>query len=1023
MKNTKHMITNGLKRRGILLAATLCLIPVLGGCGVESMTVIPTAGTVQSDLSAADNPGEPEAVWKTAETEETEEPEEQVNTSDEAGEETPAEEEAPAESGEETPAEEAASAESGEEAPVEEAAPADTETSNGGGANDSDREESGDKKEDPDVNEGNDGENTGGGETGDEEAGEENTGEEEAGGEDPADEDVHTHTYDGGTETKAASCEEDGIILYTCTECGETKEETIPASGHQFARTESSEETCTFDGYTLDVCTVCGEENRQVIPAHGHTEGDWETIQEPTEDNEGIRVKKCTECGATLDSESIPVIEHEHKFEIEIEHVDATCEEDGHILYQCACGETKEETLPATGHDEGTWVTVKEPTYTEMGKAEFRCGKCNMLLDSRELDVIPHEHDYEATAHQDATCTEDGFDTLICSICHDQKTEVIPATGHTESGMVEVTAATCEKDGLKQNTCTECGTVLGSETIPATGHTESGMIEVTPAGCESNGLKQNTCTECGTVLGTETIPATGHNYGGFVTTVEPGCEEDGVETSTCANCGDTIERSIPATGHNYGDWIVEEEPTEDSEGLKYKECANCGNRITEDIPPIEQHVHDYAETDRVESTCTAAGYITYTCAECGESYNEPLALAAHTPGEWVTVSEPTEEAEGLKQQSCTVCGSVVAEESIPKLEHTHSYEKTVTDATCTEDGKIVYSCACGDSYEEIIKATGHQYGEPVTENATCENAGSITRTCEVCGHEDITEIPATGHAYKQTAIEEATCEQEGSVTYTCENCNDSYTETLPQKDHEYYELSRQEATCTKDGKVIKVCDYCGDTLRETIPATGHDEGKWETTKEPELGVNGEEARKCTKCGYILETKSLDMLMTDGTDSVYYVTLDDGSQVMVVGHIDTERADAMFNKINAYRQENGLQALARATDLTDFAQTRAIEITQLFEHVRPDGSDLPNVGENIAMNYSTSDFETSVNYTFNQWKNSSGHNYNMLSWNPQKNEPINYKSMEIGCFFMRETKDSITGPVYQYSAYWVTNFKL
>ena len=830
------------------------------------------------------------------------------------------------------------------------------------------------------------------------------------------------HNFVLSSET-AATCEEDGMNYYVCDVCGETKEETVPAAGHQFERIETQAETCTFDGYTLDVCNVCGKEDRQVIPAHGHTEGDWETIQEPTEDNEGIRVKKCTECGVTLDSESIPVIEHEHKFETEIEHVDATCEEDGHILYQCTCGETKEETLPATGHDEGTWITVKEPNYTEMGKEELRCGKCNTLLDSRELDVIPHEHDYETTAHQDATCTEDGFDTLVCSICHDQKTEVIQATGHTESGMVEVTAATCEKDGLKQNTCTVCGTVLGSETIPATGHTESGMIEVTPAGCENNGLKQNTCTVCGTVLGTETIPATGHNYGGFVTTVEPGCEENGVETSTCANCGDTIERSIPAIGHNYGDWIVEEEPTEDSEGLKYKECANCGNRITEDIPPIEQHVHDYAETDRVESTCTAAGYITYTCSGCGESYNEPLALAAHTPGEWVTVSEPTEEAEGLKQQNCTVCGTVVAEESIPKLEHTHSYEKTVTDATCTEDGKIVYTCACGDSYEEVIKATGHQYGEPMTENATCEDAGSITRTCEICGHKDVTEIPATGHAYKQTAIKEATCEQEGSVTYTCENCNDSYTETLPQKDHEYYELSRQDATCTKDGKVIKVCDYCGDTLRETIPATGHDEGEWVTTKEPELGVNGEKSRKCTKCGYILETRPLDMLLTDGTDSVYYVTLDDGSKVMVIGHIDTARADAMFDKINAYRQENGLQALARATDLTDFAQTRAIEITQLFDHVRPDGSELPNIGENIAMNYSTSDLETSVNDTFTQWKNSSGHNANMLSWNPVRNEPINYKSMEIGCFIMRETKDSISGPVYQYSAYWVTNFKL
>ena len=40
-------------------------------------------------------------------------------------------------------------------------------------------------------------------------------------------------------------------------------------------------------------------------------------------------------------------------------------------------------------------------------------------------------------------------------------------------------------------------------------------------------------------------------------------------------------------------------------------------------------------------------------------------------------------------------------------DHTHSYNKNITSPDCLSDGNIVYTCSCGDSYTEIIPATGH----------------------------------------------------------------------------------------------------------------------------------------------------------------------------------------------------------------------------------------------------------------------------------------------------------------------------
>ncbi|MBQ2388645.1 MAG: hypothetical protein II305_01180, partial [Clostridia bacterium] len=83
----------------------------------------------------------------------------------------------------------------------------------------------------------------------------------------------------------------------------------------------------------------------------------------------------------------------------------------------------------------------------------------------------------------------------------------------------------------------------------------------------------------------------------------------------------------------------------------------------------------------------------------------------------------------------------------PEAPHEHAYTAETTPATCTEAGKTVYTCECGDSYEEVIPAKGHT---EVTEtvDATCTVDGATIVKCSVCGTTiSATVIPATGHTY------------------------------------------------------------------------------------------------------------------------------------------------------------------------------------------------------------------------------------------------------------------------------------
>lgn len=827
----------------------------------------------------------------------------------------------------------------------------------------------------------------------------------------------HTHDYNIEKVREEATCTEDGYYIMECR-CGSTMKAEIPATGHSYEKTGHVDADCISDGSDTFTCSKCGDSYRAEIPATGHIAGEWEVVKAATDVEAGQKVRRCTACGTTLETQTISRLPHTCEYTKLLETQPATCTTDGYELYECRCGLTDKVILQRTNHKNAEWKVTREATYTEMGLREKICPDCHATLETENIPVKPHEHTYQITSSTDATCTSDGITVKTCSICGNTTEVITTATGHTESAFLIDVEATCTAAGSRHTECSVCHMELRTETIPATGHTEGNWEVATEATCTEDGAKQVVCTECGVVLRTETLPATGHSMGEWEEITAALCESAGTEQRNCSQCSYSESRSIPALGHDYGDWIIDREATEESEGEKHKECSRCDSKITEDIEKLPPHVHNYTETAREDSSCSKTGTITYTC-DCGDSYTEEIARKAHTPGEWTVKTPATEENTGLESRSCTECGAETDSRVIEKLPHTHNYVTDTKEATCTTDGYVKKTCTCGSVISTVIPATGHQYGEAVTVKATCTEKGSSTLTCENCGHTEVTELTATGHHYAEAEKQAATCEAAGSVTYQCTNCNDSYTETIEKLEHDYAVTSTIEATCTEAGYTLETCKNCGDTkkINET-QATGHDEGEWNTVQEAKLGEAGSKELRCTRCQVLLDTEEIPMLTTDGTDSVYYFENADGGQEMVIGHYNEEEAREMLELVNEYRASIDMPALAMTSEMMNsYVAMRAVETSYLWDHARPNGG-RTSYSENIAMSEPDARGNLpDVQAFFDAWLNSPGHKANL-----DASRHLNLTGISV--FYKRCPiyRDGVETGRYAYMEYWVEIFK-
>ena len=345
------------------------------------------------------------------------------------------------------------------------------------------------------------------------------------------------------------------------------------------------------------------------------------------------------------DMPTINVYRCEHHWDQGEIITEATCTEEGEKKFTCSiCGDEKTEKVSATGHQHTEIRNKKEATCKETGySGDTWCKDCGKKILSGQTIAKTENHSWDAgKVTTKATCTEEGEKKFTCSICGDEKTEKVSATGHQHTEIRNKKESTCKEEGYSGDTwCKDCGKkILSGQAIAKTEDHSWNQGEITKEPtCKEEGEKTFTCTICGNtktekvstadkqhmqirnhnnptckeagysgdtycadcgvkIFSGQTIAKTkNHNWDGGVITTEPTCTERGEKTFTCTICGNTNTKKVNATGHRYGAYKVVKEPTNKRKGLKSKTCSVCGKIVYEAIPKTNFSPTDSSETN------------------------------------------------------------------------------------------------------------------------------------------------------------------------------------------------------------------------------------------------------------------------------------------------------------------------------------------------------------------------------------------------------------------------------------------
>ena len=415
--------------------------------------------------------------------------------------------------------------------------------------------------------------------------------------------------------------------------------------------------------------------------------------------------------------------------------------------------------------------------------------------DMPTINVYRCEHHWDqGEIITEATCTEEGEKKFTCSICGDEKTEKVSATGHQHTEIRNKKEATCKETGYSGDTwCKDCGKkILSGQTIAKTeNHSWDAGKVTTKATCTEEGEKTFTCSICGDKK-TEKISATGHQHTEIRNKKEATCKETGYSGDTwCKDCGKKIlsGQTIAKTeNHSWDAGKVTTKATCTEEGEKTFTCSICGDKKTKKVSATG---HRHTEIrNKKEATCKEEGYSGDTwCKDCGKKILSGQAIAKTEDHSWnqgEITKEPTCKEEGEKTFTCSICGNTKTEK-VSTADHQHMEIRNQKNPTCKEAGYSgdTYCADCGvkiSSGKTIAKTKNHSWdGGVITTEPTCTERGEKTFTCTICGNTNTKKVNATGHSYgAYKVVKEPTNKRKGLKSKTCSVCGKIVYEAIPK---------------------------------------------------------------------------------------------------------------------------------------------------------------------------------------------------------------------------------------------------
>ena len=378
-------------------------------------------------------------------------------------------------------------------------------------------------------------------------------------------------------------------------------------------------------------------------------------------------------------------------------------------------------------------TTYSLTTQVNGGHGTISASKTGLTEGSTETVTFTPDDGYEIDLVTVNGVVTDVLSNILNVTMDADKTVIVTykAIPHTHTYDQEIqkpetlkSAADCTNDAVYFKSCS-CGEISTTETFTEAG-TQLGHAWASDWSKDTDNHWKE-CSRCH-----EKKEEAAHDYG---------------SDNICDTCG--YDKTVPHT-HNLT-LVPAKAPTCTEKGnTAYYTCDGCdkwfedatgASEITDKTSVIlaatGHSVSDW-KSDHTDhwKECTVVG--------CGVIIED--SKAAHTAGEWIIDTPATATTSGSKHKECTVCGYMMATETIPATgggEHTHSYG---SDWKYDADNHW-HECSCGDKADKAA----HDFKWVVDKEATATQKGSKHEECKVCGYKKAAvEIPATGFTTKPT---------------------------------------------------------------------------------------------------------------------------------------------------------------------------------------------------------------------------------------------------------------------------------